>query len=147
MNQPSSSSGNDNNNMNVESDNQNGRRNEREDNNPRAGAQARPSIAPMEDTSRKERRIMTKSIIVTLPTLLQGHDLYFDRTITLHKFILSAQLIQIITPSNLNEKLPWYAQKNGQSNVAGQAHYHRFCFLDLYMMVLMKMLLQWIPSL
>ena len=53
MNQPSSSSGNENNNMNVESDIQNGRRNEREDNNPRAGAQARPSIAPMGDISRK----------------------------------------------------------------------------------------------
>ena len=124
----SSHSDSDNNDSDNGSDTQDRRRNERRDDNPRAGVQARPSIAPLDNNARKERKIMRKSSVLTLPTLLRGNDLYYDRTVTLHRCILSAQLIRIITPSNLNEKIPWYAQKNGQRQASGQTNYDRLLF-------------------
>ena len=65
------------------------RRNERVDNNYRAEVQAIPSITHMDATATKEIKTIRKSAKITPLTLLRGNDLYFDSSITLHKFILS----------------------------------------------------------
>ena len=89
------------------------------------GSHLRPSIIPMDTSSRKERNITTKSKSLTL---LRGNDLYFDISIELHRSILGGQLIRLITPSTSTEKIPWYAQKNGQRGAGGQTNYDRLMF-------------------
>ena len=102
----------------------------------------RPSIVTLDTLSRKERKIMTKSKSITLPTLLRGNDLYFDTSIKLHRSIFSGQLIRLITPSTSSNKIPWYAQKNGQRGAGGQTNYDRLMFSGLSTRVLKK-ISQW----
>ena len=92
-------------------------------NNVREGSRPRPSIVPLDTSSRRERNIMTKSNSLSLPTLLRGNDLYFDTSIKLHRSIFAGQLIRLITPSASTDKIPWYAQKNGQRGASGQTNY------------------------
>lgn len=66
---------------------------DRNSQNEHEAVRSQPSIVPYDNSSRKERKIMSKSKSLTLPTLLRGNDLFFDTSIQLHRCILAAQLI------------------------------------------------------
>ena len=53
-----------------------------------------------------------------MPTLFTVNDLYFDRAISLHKCILSTQLMRTIAPISLNEKSHGILRKMVKNMVA-----------------------------